>query len=1300
MKMKYLINIFFLIFTVSTLSGQVDYYEILRDGRISLQFKGNYDLGIEAGKTNGFWYRFDRNLNGDPFSSGNSCDLSDNESTSLKLFKGSKEIVDFEISCCCTNGEIDFLFPDTLIPGGDYRYRFDYKYRPNSSCCNASYLIVSPNFVVGKPPKMINPENEIITSTNHVLKWHPQEFDEGYRVIVYENNGSPFGKTTCGETTGNILINEDNLTDTVFQIPPSMLEVGKSYRYYVIGKQFGECFQVFSTFEIEEPPINNDDCMSPWEVVNQPENSTTIFGLVSTNCEFADATDYVGAFIDGECRGLQHVTMTNDSAFVTLVVQEDSANKAIQFKIWDTSECDSIELDKTLQTQRGETIGYPNFILFDECEVVESCRTRDSLILVDLYNATDGANWTNSWDLSQPIDTWFGVTLNNEGCVLGLFLRSNNLVGTMPISIGNLSELETFYADGNQLEGTIPDEFGKLENLRVVYLFNNNLSGGIPSTIGNLRNVERLLLGENNFTGAIPKELGILPKLEDLSLRVNKLTSEIPAELANITTLKSISLDNNKLTGSIPIALGELPNLESLVVYGNRLTGEIPIELGNLSKLEILHLRENELTGTIPMELGNITTLKALHLDQNKLTGSIPSSIGNLTNLESLILRFNELDGNISTEIGNLSNLQNLGLGHNNLIGTIPNSFTNLKKLKTFSVFNNDLSGVIPEGLKDIGIVQLEIGSNNFTFNSVLPFLDIETFGYENQGQIFEEKTVILEDGNNYEIDLGVDDNIASNIYKWYKNGNLITAITGKNKFVFNNIQLPNEGIYHCEVTNPNAPDLTLISHKVTIEVKEVISGEGICECGETNEVDCPIIPTTAGTITFSSQAQLDSYTGELTNYNITIDGDDITAIPFSFPASVHDLNIRNNPLLANLDNLNSLKHIFGNLTILNNNSLKDVNGLSNVGDLRGDLIIADHPVLENIKGLEKIYQSQSISIRNNDKLEQLDGLKNLSCINGSLTIQENLVLNNIDNLSKLTQITSNLMIFDNNSLKNLDGFINLETIGNQLIISENTSLSHVDGFINLTTIESSISIFENAALEHLDGCANLINIGGTITVRNNPKLADCCGIFPLVNSVTSTINNNLLGCNAISEIATDCSILCAEAYIVLTDTVSENKVFKSKESIISSAQILLGREVVYIAEKSIILQFGFHAKLGSDFHAFIEPCVNDDLLITVPRNLNQRIEETVVEESLQIRPNPAMNEAIITYSMSINQPINLLLVSATSGQLVEMLERNSWKDKGEYDYNIDASKLPQGIYFVILQGKDFVKNEKLIIVR
>ena len=40
---------------------------------------------------------------------------------------------------------------------------------------------------------------------------------------------------------------------------------------------------------------------------------------------------------------------------------------------------------------------------------------------------TNGASWNNTWDLSQPMSTWYGITLNESGCVTEINLDHNKI---------------------------------------------------------------------------------------------------------------------------------------------------------------------------------------------------------------------------------------------------------------------------------------------------------------------------------------------------------------------------------------------------------------------------------------------------------------------------------------------------------------------------------------------------------------------------------------------------------------------------------------------------------------------------------------------------------------------------------------------------------------------------------------------------------------------------------------------------------------------------------------------------------
>ena len=325
-------------------------------------------------------------------------------------------------------------------------------------------------------------------------------------------------------------------------------------------------------------------------------------------------------------------------------------------------------------------------------------------VLTAFYDATGGPGWTNStnWKTAAPLDQWYEVTTDAEGRVIALNLDENELTGSIPPELGNLTRLEFLHLNNNGLTGTIPPELGNLSRLRWLELDQNELSGTIPPELGNLSRLRWLELGPNELTGTIPRELGNLIYLRDLHLYYNELTGTIPPELGDLTNLERLWLNGNKLTGTIPRELGNLTKLGSLQLSENRLTGPIPEALGRLTNLYRLWLHRNELIWTIPTELGNLTKLGSLQLSNNELTGAIPPVLGNLANLQELSLYNNELTGTIPPELGDLTNLETLTLHENALNGTIPPSLGDLANLQELFLSGNGLSGTLPSSLTNL----------------------------------------------------------------------------------------------------------------------------------------------------------------------------------------------------------------------------------------------------------------------------------------------------------------------------------------------------------------------------------------------------------------------------------------------------------------------------------------------------------------------------------------------------------------------------------------------------------------------
>jgi Leucine-rich repeat (LRR) protein len=349
--------------------------------------------------------------------------------------------------------------------------------------------------------------------------------------------------------------------------------------------------------------------------------------------------------------------------------------------------------------------------------------------LQELYDTTNGDSWNwhgegNKWNFTDPnpcVDAWQGVNCSQVAVdgflhVTGLCLNEYSLVGTIPLSMAQLTQLGTLRLSSNELSGTIPESVGQLTVLRELSIDANQLTGGIPISMGQLTHLQVLDLEHNLLAGTIPDVWQQLTQLTQLSLDYNMLTGSIPASVGQLTALKLLALNDNLLSGAIPDSLQQLTQLKQLFLYDNQLTGSMPVALGQLTQLAELDLDTNLLTGTIPASFKQLTQLTRFYLDHNLLTGVIPSTLGELTQLAIVDLDSNLLSGTIPDSFQQLTQLKQLYLDGNVLTGPIPAGLSELTQLVLIALQYNQLSGAIPESLSQLTVLSvLYLNRNRLT---------------------------------------------------------------------------------------------------------------------------------------------------------------------------------------------------------------------------------------------------------------------------------------------------------------------------------------------------------------------------------------------------------------------------------------------------------------------------------------------------------------------------------------------------------------------------------------------------------
>ncbi|KAG6777354.1 hypothetical protein POTOM_017175 [Populus tomentosa] len=397
------------------------------------------------------------------------------------------------------------------------------------------------------------------------------------------------------------------------------------------------------------------------------------------------------------------------------------------------------------------------------------------LSLKKSLNVPDSLGWSDP----DPCK-WNHVVCSDEKRVTRIQIGRQNLQGTLPSNLQNLTQLERLELQYNNISGNLPslnglsslqvillsdnkftsvprDFFAGLSSLQSVEIDNNPFSNWvIPESIQNASGLQNFSANSANISGSIPSFFGpdAFPALTILRLAFNDLEGELPASFSG-SQVQSLWLNGQKLSGSIYV-IQNMTLLREVWLQSNGFSGPLP-DFSGLKDLESLNLRDNSFTGPVPESLVNLESLKVVNLSNNLLQGPMPvfkssvsvdmvkdsnrfclstpgpcdSRVNTLLSIvKSMYYPQRLADGwkgndpcadwfGITCNKGNITvvNFEKMGL-----TGLISPDFASLKSLERLVLANNNLTGLIPQEITTLPRLKALDVSNNQLYGKLPAF--------------------------------------------------------------------------------------------------------------------------------------------------------------------------------------------------------------------------------------------------------------------------------------------------------------------------------------------------------------------------------------------------------------------------------------------------------------------------------------------------------------------------------------------------------------------------------------------------
>ncbi|KAF7087071.1 hypothetical protein CFC21_090291 [Triticum aestivum] len=337
----------------------------------------------------------------------------------------------------------------------------------------------------------------------------------------------------------------------------------------------------------------------------------------------------------------------------------------------------------------------------------------------------------SGWEESIPSDLANMTSLQ----VIDFSRNSNDLVGLIPNKLENLCNLTRLWFSGNNVGSSVGEFMGRLpkcswNTLQEFSVVDANMTGSLPIWIGNMTNLSVLQASGNMLTGPLPVGVGAMSNLKRMDLNYNNFNGVLLKEhFASLGKLELLGLSHNNFSGVLlKEQFASLEKLEVLDLSYNNFNGVLFKEqFASLGKLEVLDFSHNNFSGVLFKEnFAALGHLKRLDLNDNKFNGVlIEEYFVRLLYLEYLDLSYNSLILAInkkwvppfrlkiakfqSCQLGPIfpewlkwqSDIHVLILNDANLDDVIPDWFwVTFSRASTLQALGNKLSGSLPANLQ------------------------------------------------------------------------------------------------------------------------------------------------------------------------------------------------------------------------------------------------------------------------------------------------------------------------------------------------------------------------------------------------------------------------------------------------------------------------------------------------------------------------------------------------------------------------------------------------------------------------